>query len=70
MHTSSCDSFDINVFGGLGDGDHIMNASFPSLLVLDGDQQPMPVDIEDLPALLRAGLISISSSTSSAMMTS
>ena len=52
-----CDTFDISKLGsrggGLGDGDHIMNASLPSLLVLDGDQQSMPVNIQDLPAFLR-----------------
>ena len=52
-----CDTFDISKLGsrggGLGDGDHIMNASLPSLLVHDGVQSSKPPEIEDLPALLR-----------------
>ena len=57
LNELNCNTFDIKKLasngGALDDGDHMRHTSLPSLLVLDGDQQSMPVNIQDLPALLR-----------------
>ena len=57
LNDLSCNVFDMNKLasrgGALDDEDHMRLTSLPSLLVLDGDQQSMPVNIQDLPALLR-----------------